>query len=60
MASPAVACSRARRLADGIFGTTTVNRYVDKTYKTVIERRKRDRDHDGDRYHNDDNDGPGR
>jgi hypothetical protein len=30
-------------------GTTTVNRYVDKTYKTIIERRKRDKDHDGDR-----------
>lgn len=40
--------------------TTTVNRYVDKTYKTIIERRKRDRDRDGDRNHDDDNDGPGR
>ncbi len=41
-------------------GTTTVNRYVDKTYKTIIERRKRDKDHDGDRYGDYDNDGPGR
>lgn len=41
-------------------GTTTVNRYVDKTYKTIIERRKRDKDHDGDRFGNNDHDGPGR
>lgn len=41
-------------------GSTTINRYVDKTYKTIIERRrKRDRDHDGDRNHDNDNDGPG-
>lgn len=42
-------------------GTTTVNRYVNKTYKTIIKRqRKRDRDHDGDRFHDNDGDGPGR
>jgi hypothetical protein len=41
-------------------GTTTVNRYVDKTYKTIIERRhRRDRDRNGDQG-NHDGDGPGR
>lgn len=40
-------------------GTTTVNRYVNRTYKTIIKReRKRDRDHDGDRFHDNDGDGP--
>jgi hypothetical protein len=34
--------------------TTTVNRYVDKTYKTIIERRpRRDRDNDRDRDRDD-------
>jgi len=42
-------------------GTTTVNRYVNRTYKTIIERRpRRDRDHDGDRHHDNDGDGPHR